>query len=77
MSEVSVQEDDEDVDLSVLEDVVDVLESGNWVSFLRELLERNVDTTLPHKPDRRAYHPVVDVLFKSVEDAETLVLDPT
>ena len=78
VSDVSVQDDVDDTDLSVLEEFVDVevLESGDWVSFLRELLERNVDTTLHHKPDRRAYHPVVDVLFRSVEDAEVLVPDP-
>ena len=56
---------------------VAVLESGESVSFLSwELLERKVDTTLHHKPDSRAYHPVVDVLLGSVEEAEVLVSDP-
>ena len=77
VSDVSVKEDDGEVDLSVLEDVVEGLESGDRVSFLRELVERKVDTTLPHKPDKREYHPVVDALFKSVEDAEALASDPT
>ncbi len=74
MSDVSVQEDKVEADLSVFEEVVDVLESEDGaVSSLTEPVERNVDTTLHHRPDRRAYHPPLppaDELPKSVEDSD-------
>lgn len=79
VSDVSVQDADDKVDLSVLEDVVefDVLESGDdWISDLMEVLGRKVDTTLHHRPDSRAYHPDDDALFGSVEEAKVLLPDP-